>query len=413
MTAILSVAANAVIEDPTADVALEVTEDSRHREFWSRDAPDYEFPSGFGRAIIPDLAAILVRAYAEHPQQDRFHRAVVQYHHALQEWEPGSEITALAHVWIGMEALTKIARNHLMDDLGLSLDELVARYSERLSTERGQPVELRNLNELDAEIRRRHLFQGNDRTYKLAKQASDGYEHSFNPLWKVREQALQALEPAAEYLRRGILEYSGIDAPARDAMLSEYFSQPFDGTLRLSLMGELEGSPESLDAMDGYPDIQLAGEPLQREVGQEGDAEIGFRHRIAANLPAGVTFRPTGITMLTSLAMAHGTVVLTGTTSSALLDDTSAMPWNEVTDGGRSASQVQIGDIFDLPVRTEGKEAISFDPAMEYRVEAVSWPEPGIDQEDVHRSVERLRRGRGDDRWELICALPPRTRIEY
>lgn len=391
MTAILSVAANAAIEDPTADMAYEWTAGTKQREYWSRNAPDYEFPSGFGRAIIPDLPAALIRAYAEHPEQDRFHRAIVQYHHAVQDWVPGSEIASLAHIWIGMEALTKIVRSQLMNDLGLSLDELLTRYSDLLSAERGETVILRNLNDLDGEIRRRHLFQGDDRTYKLAKQASDGYEHSFNPLWKVRDQAVQALEPAAEYLRRGIFDYSGIDAPVKDAMLNEYFSLPLDATLTLSLTGELDGTPDALDAMDDYPDIQWGGEPLQRGVDEEGDAQTGFRHRIAANLPADVTFKPTGIAMNASRAVAQGTAVLAGTTQSALSNEDSATHWGEVTDGGRAASAVQTGAIFDQSIRTDGENAISFDAVTEYRVETVLWPETGIDLEDIHRSVERLQ----------------------
>lgn len=407
MAAILSVGANVGIQEPTADVAYETTGGSSRRDYWSRNAPEYEFPSGFGRAIDPKLPGESIGAYAQHPEQDRFHRAIVQYHHALQNWEPGSEIASLTHVWIGMEALTKIVRSRLLNDLGLTLDELRMRYSALLSTESGKSVELRGLNDLDGEIRRRHLFQGDDFTYKLAKEASDGYEHSFNPLWKVRDQAVQALERAAGFLRRAIFDYSGIDAAAKDAMLHEYFSLPFDASLRLFLTGELTGTPEALDGMDHYPDIQWISEPLQRGIDEEGDAQVGFGTRIiAANLPPGVTFKPTAIDLYASSAMVRGTAVQAGTSRSALSDQSPATPWTDVKDSGRLTSAIRISEVFDQHIRSEGENAVSFDALSEYRVETVSLPEAGIDQEDMRRSAETLRATMARDGWELVCALP-------
>lgn len=407
MTAILSVAANAGIEDPTADMAYETTEGNSQREYWSRNAPEFEFPSGFGRAIIPQLPAVLIRAYAQHPEQDRFHRAIVQYHHALQNWVPGSEIASLTHVWVGMEALTKIVRSQLMSNLGLSTDKLRTHFSALLSSETGKKVELRGFNDLDGEIRRRHLFQGDDATYKLAKDASDGYEHSFDPLWQVRDQAVQALEPAAAYLRRGILDYSGIDADAKNVLLHEYFRLPFDVTLWSSLTGELTGTPEALDGMDYYPDIQWASEPFQRGIDEEGDAQVGFGTRIvSANLPLGVAFKPTGMDIYTSPAMAQGTAVLAGKSRSALSDQGPSTPWKDVTGGGRVASSIRISDVFDQSIRTDGERAISFDAQCEYRVESIRMSETGIDPEDMLRSAEKLRATRASDGWELLCALP-------
>ncbi|MGI8644383.1 MAG: hypothetical protein ACR2LS_09745, partial [Thermomicrobiales bacterium] len=385
----------------------ETTDGSSHREYWSRNAPEHEFPSGFGRAIIPQLPEAMIRAYAQHLEQDRFHRAIVQYHHAIQNWEPGSEISSLTHIWIGMEALTKIVRSQLMKALELSQDDLKSRYSALLSGEKGKKIELRDYNALDAEIRRRHLFQGDDATYKLAKQASDGYEHSFNPLWKVRNQAVQALDRAAEYLRRGILDYSGIDPTVKDTLLNEYFRRPFDGALRLSLNGELAGTPEALDRLDDYPDMQWGSEPLQKGVDEEGDAEIGFETRIVASrLPSGVTFRLTGIDINASPAMTQGTAVLAGKSRSALSSQGSSTAWNEAIDSGRAVSAIRIGDEFDQPIRTEEEKAISFDALFEYRVETILLPEPGVDPEEMLQLAERLQVSGASAGWELLCALP-------
>lgn len=407
MAAIISVAGNVSIQEPTADMAYETTSGSRQREYWCRNAPEYEFPSGFGRAIDPKLPGMLIQAFDEHPERDRLHRAMVQYHHALQNWEPGSEIRCLAHVWIGMEALTTLVRSRLLSDLGISLDDLRARYSALLSAERGKSAELRGLNDLDGEIRRRHLFQGDDRIYKLAKDASNGYEHSFNPLWKVREQAVQALEPATEYLRRGILDYSGVDDTIKEAMLHEYFKVPFDASLKLHLTGVLSGTPEVLDEITNYPDIEWSSEPLENGADEEGDAQVGFRTRIAAeHLPPGVIFSPVSINAFASPAMALGTGLRAGTSRSSLSDPSLPVPWTDVMDSGRPTSANRISDIFDQPIRTDGENALSFDASSEYRIETISPPETGIDREDLLGSAERLRERMQNDDWELLCALP-------
>lgn len=407
MAAILSVTANTSIQDPTADMAYETTEGSSHREYWSRNPPEHDFPSGFGRAIIPQLPEAMIRAYAEHRKQDRFHRAIVQYHHAIQNWEPGSEIASLTHIWIGMEALTTIVRTQLMNDLELNQDDLKRRYSDLLSSESGKKIELPDYNALDAEIRRRHLFQGDNSTYKLAKDARNGYEHSFNPLWKVRDQAVQALDRAAEYLRRGILDYSGIDSGTKGTLLNEYFRQPFDAMLRLSLNGELAGTPEALDRLDEYPDIQWGSEPLQKGVDEEGDAEIGFETRIAASdLPSGITFKPTGIDINASPAMTQGTAVLAGKSRSALSSQGSSSAWNEAMDSDRAVSTIRIGGEFDQPIRTKEEKAISFDALFEYHVETIPLPEPGVDPEEMLQLAERLRVSDASAGWELLCALP-------
>jgi hypothetical protein len=408
LTAILSVAANAAIEEPTAEVAFETTVTAERREFWARTGPSWEVPLGMGRWIRPMLVQTMVEAYARCPEEkrDRFIRSIIQYHHAIQNWAPGSEIAALSHIWVGVEAITKLIRDKRMAELGLTVHEFREHYGTVLSQEQGRTITLRGLNDLDGELRKRYIFQGDEATYNFAHDASDAYEHSFSPLWEVRDQALQALEKAAGYLREAILEYAGIHPDAKTDMLNAYYQMPFDSSLRLTIEGELRGTPEELNAIEGYPDIEWENPPIQRGVDEEGDALVGYASRIAAvNLPGEASFHPMQFGILASPAMAVNLGMVAGTNRAAIEGEVIPVPGAPAEELGRQVVGFQIRDLFDQQIRTEGRGLLSFDASSEFRVETVTAPAEG-DQENIIRSVEGLRQRRAAEGWELLCALP-------
>lgn len=408
MAAFLSLAANAAIEEPTADVAIETTPGSSTREYWSRDAPAYVWPRGFGRGILTQAPQALIVAWIQHSEdeRERLFRAIVQHHHAIQNWTPGSEIAALSHIWIGMESLTKLFRAKRAAELGLNLRQLTERYAAERSAEIGKKVVFQTLNDLDGEIRRRHFFQGDNAIYQLAKDASNAYEHSFSPLWEVRDQAVTAVEPAASYLRQAILDQLGVDDNVKGLLLSPLFELPYNDMLDMSLHGELSGTSEALDAIEGYPDVETVNEPIQQGVDEEDDATIGYRTRIAAqDPPSGVTFRPTGMDVTTSPAVSEGTGLLFGV-SQADLADGGTTAWEESMVSGRPASTILISELLSNPIQTEWTSGISFDTSFEYRVEITNMPDNGVGRADLLRSAERVRQERASERWEPVCALP-------
>ncbi len=82
-------------------------------------------------------------------------------------------------------------------------------------------------------------------------------------------------------------------------MLNAYYQMPYDSSLRLTIEGELRGTPEDLNAIEGYPDIEWENQPIQRGVDEEGDALVGYASRVAAvNLPGAASFHPTQIGIL-------------------------------------------------------------------------------------------------------------------
>lgn len=408
MAAILSFTANAAIQDPTADVAFETTPGCETREFWTREKPRLDWPKGLGRGILTQLPELVIQAWCGQPEKERerLSRAIVQYHHAVQNWIPGSEIAALSHIWIGMEALTKVFRDRRQVELGLNLEQLIGRYSAERSTELGKTFELSGLNALDGEIRRRHFFQGDDGLYKIAKEASDAYEHSFSPLWAVREKAVKALEPAGAYLREAILDLLDLDDRVKRALTSPLFSQPYNDMMDISLHGELKGPSGALETVEDYPDIDVFSEQFQLTVDSEEDAVIGNRSRIAAlGLPTGVSFKPSSMDITASLSVTEGTELLTGKSQAGLIES-SATAWEQTSKDGRSVSSTRFGELLGEPIRTEWTPGISFDESIEYRVEITKMPESGVDQADLLRSAERVKEERVLEGWEPVCALP-------
>lgn len=104
--------------------------------------------------------------------------------------------------------------------------------------------------------------------------------------------------------------------------------------------------------------------------------------------------------------MAEGTFLLTGSSESAIVDHASPAPWEAALEQSRPVSAFRISDVFDQSIRTDGEQAISFDPQAEYRIETVKMIGSGIDREDLLRSAEGLRAEREGVGWSLLCALP-------
>ena len=307
---------------------------------------------------------------------------------------------------MGVEAITKLIRDKRMAELGLTAHQLREHYGTVLSQEQGRTITLNGLNDLDGELRKRYIFQGDEATYNFAQNASNAYEHSFSPLWEVRDQALQALEKAAGYLRQAILEYVGIHPDAKTDMLNAYYQMPYDSSLRLTIDGELRGIPEDLNAIEGFPEIEWEDRPIQRGVDEDGDALVGHASRIAAvNLPGAARFHPIQFGILASPAMAMNLGMVAGTDQAAIKGDAIPVPGAPDEDLGRQVVGFQIRDLFDQQIRTEGRGLFSLDASSEFRVETVTAPEEG-DQESIIRSVEGLRQRRAAEGWELLCALP-------
>lgn len=283
VAAVLSVAANASMGNFTADIMYDITSGRSERQYWRRALPEEPLMINSGRRLPSDLAVGLLTAWMtwlHHgvKDTDRWHRAFTQYHHALQSWEPGLEIDALGHLWVGMEALTPIKLRQISKAEGKDNVELAQSYQ----------VDIRGL---DAEIRRRYLFGGDDECYSLAREARSGLQHAYRPLWDVRDRALRARNQTANYLRTALLEMVGLDPGLLRVLLSPPFDRPLFWSVTTEIHGWLVGNSDELArSEDVYPRVDWDLIPVELPVDAEGDAGLSFEVWVDPKLADGVRY---------------------------------------------------------------------------------------------------------------------------
>ena len=246
----LALSANAWIGDVEPKIAYEATPGSTSREYFQNFLRETRGTLPPTRRIIDVPATVsLLRALQSHSARDRIARASAQYALALGHWLPGHETMAMAHLFIGMEALTLVARDRELARQGIT--------AEQLATAWGIALVDNWMGRLDAEVRRRILFQGDSVTARTAREARNGFTHSFLDFKIVRELAEDVAETTAHFLRHAILDLSGMDSGARDVLLATPFDKPLHSYLRKYLWGSLDGEGEELAAPDQeYPILE-------------------------------------------------------------------------------------------------------------------------------------------------------------
>jgi hypothetical protein len=281
LAAVLSVAANAPVGHFTADIVFENTPGKREREYFRRSFPDDPNVPSPGRRLDSALAHALIAGWMHIgpvKRLERWNRAAIQYHHALQEWEPGSEIPATNHLWVGMEALTPIALEQFLKAESITRDQLLARWGIEITT-------------LDSEVRRQLLFQCDDDCYSTAREVRNGALHGFEPTWKVREGALETRNKTATYLREALILAAGLTPDDQAALLSPPYDHPFHWSVFTQLFGRIiseNDDPERPN--DLYPRVDWKLLPVELPPDAEGDAGIAFKPIVKPHLAKGAKF---------------------------------------------------------------------------------------------------------------------------
>lgn len=239
--AVMALSVNASMGDLDVELAYDVTPGVAEREFFQSSlARESLFLVPNRKVPVPSFVK-LVDALEVHPEKQRLMRAIAQYDAALRHWSLGQEVLCVAHLFMGHEALKRVAVRHLLRERGMSSEELGREWS-------SDPTKLRNLGAfLEAEARRRLLFQDDSNTHRQAKKVSDGFEHGFEDTGNLRHVARSVFETVARYLRSAIVELTALDQKTRNQLLS--FAEP-RGPLRVVkyLWGHLIGAPEHFAA---------------------------------------------------------------------------------------------------------------------------------------------------------------------
>jgi hypothetical protein len=289
LAAVLSVAANAPVGHFTADIVFEDTPGKREREYYRRSVPaDPDVPSP-GRRLDSALTLALIGGWMRigpEKRLERWNRAAAQYHHALQEWEPGAEIPATNRLWVGMEALTPIALEQHLASESLTRDQLLNRW--------GVGPEA-----LNAEVRRRLLFQGDDDCYGTAQKARNEALHGHAPTWQVRERALETRNRTAAYLRTALIRSAGLGRGVEAVLLAPPYDRPFHWSVIQQMFGRIVSDGDEIARPeDLYPRIDWMLVPVELPPDAEGDAGIAFRPFVRPRLAKGASFRLDGVQLL-------------------------------------------------------------------------------------------------------------------
>lgn len=195
-----------------------------------------------GRNVPVEPTVALLQAVASHRETARLRRAIDQYALALGHWKIGHETLALAHLFMGMEALTPAALRRERERTGLDDTALAAKYGSD------------DVRQLSASIRRGVLFQADDEAATKARQASDGFEHGFLDFTRMRTLAAEVRDRTATYLRTAILNIADLDAASRAVLEAPPYDTPLRSFLARYMWGTLLGEAEDLAAGDqAYP----------------------------------------------------------------------------------------------------------------------------------------------------------------
>ncbi len=278
---IMALSANAAIGDQDVEVAFENTSGISEREYFQSFIPPESEILHTGRLINVESTHALLNALKTHPESERLLRAINQYLLALSSWKLGHSIINIAHLWMAVEALTKVKLQA----------ELRARKL-------GSTKELADclgvdLNKLDATIRKDLILKGDGECYKKALDASDGLEHGFKGFKELRELSKEVRHRMASYVRLSIFELANIDDAAKKILLSAPFDNPIGNWAIVKyLRGKLIGTGNQLAApSNAYPFIKWRSEIKSFSIDQNGKFQIQVNESFTNELAEGISFQ--------------------------------------------------------------------------------------------------------------------------
>lgn len=285
--AVIAFASNAWVGDAYPKIAYDASPDSSERAHFSAFAREERGtiprPS---RRIPVDATGALVNAVARHEQAGRIGRAISQYALALGHWKPGHESLALAHLFMGMEALTPIAVSRVLSATGLDREGLAAQY------------ELDDAGKLNAHVRRSVLFQGDDEAATNAQKARNGFQHGFMDFRDVRSLAASVRDRTAQYLRSAVLELVEVGDSVRHVLESPPHDLPMRSFLARYMWGTLVGTAQDpAEPEKQYPHVNWSSRLSAIRLEADGRYTVVPEETMQASFNKALTYRPERLEM--------------------------------------------------------------------------------------------------------------------
>lgn len=274
---------NSPIEDMAPEIGYDISPGVPEREYFQQFLPEERLLFVERRRISAELIARVLRALIAHADAERLRRALGQYYQALRNWEPGLEVLALAHLWMGVEALTPVVLRRTLETRACDRAALAATWN----------VEERHL---DAEVRKRLVMHDDAEAYKRAKAASDGFEHGFLGFAQVHAHSDAVRVKVAAHLRHSILDELGLDAADASTIAAAPYDVPGHLHSTKYLRGRLLAPTDALAATgQAYPYLQWR--TVFRDVSDPATDDVMFKmeETFTGQFAEGVAFKPTRI----------------------------------------------------------------------------------------------------------------------
>lgn len=276
---LLAVTENAAILELRTHLAFDNTEGATEREFFQSFLPDERGLPRMSIRAKPKLTVALLECMFKANPRDRILRACAQYHQALMYWAPGQELLALAHLYMGIEAITKTVLRQECARRGVDEEGLAAALG----------IEKKHL---DSTIRSDFIFAGDQECYKEAKKASDGFEHGFLAFDELQALATKRRNTAATYLRNAIFKALN---PADETLEKLLKRGTAVGAWRLvrNFRGRLLGEGNELAAPENeYPIIEWHSSIKSATKAATGEISFTPDERLTVQIAAGISLKP-------------------------------------------------------------------------------------------------------------------------
>lgn len=286
---VIGLSANAWMGTLKPEVAFESTKEKAAREFWQAFVPKWPITAVPGRLVHVAATRELLRAIEDNCWRDRLRRAASQYHSALERWVMGSEVMAVAHLFMAVESLKNVAVERATRQRGLTRDELAESWGFRPGGALSRDAFL------ESTARRQLIFRGDIDCHRVAKRVSDSFEHGLVNSGKLWDDAALVAAKTASYTRSFIIEASEMSVETAKILLSKPYDEPCGPIdLLFCFRGSLEGSGESYaPAGSAYPIMKWVN--ALDDVVIKSDGSYGFRpkHSLTPRLGRGYSIRPT------------------------------------------------------------------------------------------------------------------------
>lgn len=270
LAALVEITANANVGPLELEIAFEATAEPGEKPFLQvvRQADQ---PAITSRLVPMKATAALLDKVNSSPYRDALTRAMAQYSRALSYARLGSELSMVAHLWIGIEALKGAVVEAKMASLGVNEDGLAKAWG--FSVDRRMKIR----EFLLAEARARVICKDDRELHREAKRVSDSYEHSFTNAGSLYTPAEKIVKRLAECLRSAVFELAGLDPEIAQALYSAPYKDP-RGPLgvELYLWGDLTKEPSADPAaVATYPHFAVDAEMEVQQTDAHSDA-TGF-----------------------------------------------------------------------------------------------------------------------------------------